>query len=238
VCYLLIGCLGILGCSHGYNEDRLLEELADQDKEAIFARGEELYELEEYEDARRYFSFVYDTFPNDPLGHKAALRVADTYAKKTDVVNLTEARLRYKDFVNRYPNDPDRDYALLMLGNTYTARNPRPDRDLDTVHEALDAYRQLVNLYSDSTHMDEAQQQIAKLRGILAEHELQVASFYARNKRWSGAVSRLEYLKENYPEYDKMEQVDLLLSEANEAVEKREAELEELRKKREKSSKR
>ena len=188
-----------------------MEELAAQDKESIFGLAEELYSKKKYSDARKYFSFVYDTFPNDPLGHKAALRVADTYSVKSDPTNRTEARLRYRDFANRYPNDPDRDYALLMVGHTFSEKKLRPDRDLSDLHEAHNAYQQLVTLYPNSPHAAEGQERIGQLRETLAEHEYLIAQFYFRNKRWYGTLWRLEYLKENYPEYSKMKAVDSML---------------------------
>jgi outer membrane protein assembly factor BamD len=206
-------------CSSTTNEGELLLELANMDKEAIFDRAEELFLEEEYADARRYFSFIYDTFPNDPLGHKAALRVADTYAMKNDLTSLTEARLRFRDFANRYPNDPDRDYALLMLGQTYAGKKKRPDRDLAALQESLDSYNQLIALYPDSAHVDVARERIVGLREILAEHEFQVATYYARNHRWRGVAGRLSYLKEHYPEYSKSTEVDTLLAEAQGFVE-------------------
>ena len=207
--------LALGGCASSQKSDeQILEELAAQDKQTIFDRAEELYQQKKYSEARKYFSFVYDTFPNDPLGHKAALRVADTYAVKTDPTNLTEARLRYRDFANRYPNDPDRDYALLMVGNTYSAKKLRPDRDLENLHEAYNAYQQLVTLYPNSEHAPAAEERIAELRETLAEHEYLVAHFYYRNKRWQGVVWRLEYLKENYPEYSKMDAVNDMMDHA------------------------
>ena len=78
-------------------EDLLLDELASMEKEAIFERAEKLFGDKKYQAARKFFSFVYDTFPNDPLGHKAALRVADTYSVKSNLESLTEARLRYPE---------------------------------------------------------------------------------------------------------------------------------------------
>ena len=199
-------------------ESELLLELANMDKEAIYDRAEELFLEEEYSDARRYFSFIYDTFPNDPLGHKAALRVADTYAMKNDMTSLTEARLRFRDFANRYPNDPDRDYALLMLGQTYAGNKKRPDRDLSTLQESLDSYNQLIALYPDSSYVDLARERITELREILAEHEFQVATYYARNNRWRGVLGRMKYLDENYPEYSKSEEVQALMAEAQNFV--------------------
>ena len=204
--------LTLSGCkSAGKTDDSVLEELAAQDKQTIYDRAEELYQKEKYAEARKYFSFVYDTFPNDPLGHKAALRVADTYAVKKDPTSLTEARLRYRDFANRYPNDPDRDYSLLMVGHTYSSKKIRPDRDLSNLHEAYNAYQQLTALYPNSRYAPEAEERITELRETLAEHEWLVAQFYYRNKRWHGALWRLEYLKESYPEYSKMEEVNSML---------------------------
>lgn len=206
----MVVLVGFVGCSSTTQEEELLTELTDMNKTEIFEKAEALYADGKTEDARSYFSFVYDTFPNDPLGHKAALRVADTYATKKDAASLTEARLRYRDFANRYPNDPDRDYALLMVGQTYSARQMKPDRDLSTVEEALNAYRQLLTLYPNSQYYDDAQNRIGQLLDVLAEHEMITAEYYARNKRWLAASWRIEYLKEHYPEFEGMDEVDAL----------------------------
>ena len=220
VSFLVISItLALSGCASSKKSDeQILEELASQDKQTIFDTAEELYQQKKYSEARKYFSFVYDTFPNDPLGHKAALRVADTYSIKKDPSNLTEARLRYRDFANRYPNDPDRDYALLMVGNTYSAKKLRPDRDLSNLHESYNAYQQLVTLYPNSEHAPEAEERIRLLRETLAEHEYLVAQFYFRNKRCNGALWRLEYLKENYPDYSQMDAANSMMEQVQNKI--------------------
>ena len=227
--------LFVFGCSSGARkEDEILTELANQEKEAIFEQAEGLYSEKNYQKARELFAFVYDSFPNDPLGHKAALRVADTFSVKNDVTSLTEARLRYRDFANRYPNDPDRDYALLMVGHTYSARKLRPDRDLSDIQEALGAYQQLINLYPNSGYLPEAQGRMDDLLELLAQHEWLVASFYIRNKRFQGALWRLKYIQENYGNYSQIAAVNEKISEMESLLEEREAawkkQLEELRK--------
>ncbi|NOZ77907.1 MAG: outer membrane protein assembly factor BamD [Acidobacteria bacterium] len=209
--------LGAAGCSSTSPEDQLISKLQNTDKQTVFNKAEALYQKGKYTEARKLFSFLYDTFPNDPLGHKAALRVADTYYQHKDVGNLTEARLRYRDFANRFPNDPDRDYALLMLGNTYTKRMLSPDRDLAQTRDALKAYQQLLNLYPHSKYASEARQKVAEVKKVLAQHEWRVAVFYARNKVWLATIWRLQYLKEHYPQYPQMKQVDQLLTEAKKA---------------------
>ena len=215
---LSLVALSFLGCSSTPREDQLLAELANMDKEAIFQKAEDLFNNGKTKDSRKYYSFVADTFPNDPLGHKAALRVADTYAVSKDTASITEARLRYRDFANRYPNDPNRDYALLMVGQTFSSRHLRPDRDLTTLHEALDAYEQLVSLYPNSGYFDEAQNRIRELEDILGTHELQVATFYAHNGRWMATKWRIDYLKEHYADYSRMDEVNALEEEAGEGM--------------------
>ena len=220
---VLAALLGTAACSSGKRESDLLDQLANLDKETIFEQAEALYQEKEYARSRDLFGFVYDTFPNDPLGHKAALRVADTYAIKKDVGNLTEARLRYRDFANRYPNDPDRDYALFMVGRTYSARKLRPDRVLSDISEALAAYQQLIALYPNSKHLAEAEAQVQELRELLAEHDWLVADFYRKNRFYQGALWRLEYIAENYPNYSKIELVNSRISELQTSIQEREA---------------
>lgn len=224
------------GCGSARPEDKLLAELANLDKETIFSRAQDMYENKDYEQARKLFSFVYDSFPNDPLGHKAALRVADTYAVRVDTASLTEARLRYRDFANRYPNDPDRDYALLMIGKSYTTRHLHSDRDLSALHEALDAYQQLINLYPNSPYAPEAEKEITSLKELLAEHEWLVASFYLKNRIWRGALWRLQYLKENYPGFSGIDQVDQALEKAQDGIAKQEEALKKYRERLKESS--
>jgi outer membrane protein assembly factor BamD len=223
-----------VGCKSSKKQSDLLDTLANLDKETIYDQAEQLYSEKEYQKARDLFSFVYDTFPNDPMGHKAALRVADTYVVKTDVTSLTEARLRYRDFANRYPNDPDRDYALLMVGQTYSARKLRPDRDLSDIQEALAAYQQLINLYPNSKYLSEAEGRVHGLRELLAEHDWLVAEYYRKNKYYLGALWRLEYIEENYPNYSQIALVNEQIGELKIMIDEREAawkkQLEQLKK--------
>ncbi len=70
--------LALVGCKSAIRDDALLTELADMDKQEIFDKAEALYGDRKLTDARQYFSFLYDTFPNDPLGHNDELIVFST----------------------------------------------------------------------------------------------------------------------------------------------------------------
>src|SRR5687767_4105307 len=109
----IAACLG--GCSSSQDTftPQVDPELVNLTKEQVFERAEELYKDERWSRARRYYAHVYEQYPNDPLGRRSLLRVADTYYGQGDPVNLIEAQYKYRDFVNRYPASEQADYAML-----------------------------------------------------------------------------------------------------------------------------
>ncbi len=197
---LLIVFILFIGCSNRNPEQRFLEEVGNLAKDEIVTRGDEAAGRKRWEEARRYYSFVADAFPNDPLGRQAALKIADTFFRGRDLESITEAQLRYRDFANRFPNDPQRPYALLMLGKCSLQQARGPLRDLTPVKEALASFAQVIELYPESEFAAEAEALRAESTESLAQHELEVARFYQRQGALLGAKRRLEYLLANYPD--------------------------------------
>lgn len=197
---VIVVFLLVLGCSNRNPEQKFLEEVGNLAKDEIVARGDDAAARKRWDEARRYYSFVADAFPNDPLGRQAALRIADTFFRGRDLESITEAQLRYRDFANRFPNDPQRPYALLMLGKCSLQQARGPLRDLTPIREALASFDQVTELYPDSEFAAEASELRAKSKEDLAQHELEVARFYQRQRALLGAKNRLEYLLTTYPD--------------------------------------
>ncbi|HSS44750.1 MAG TPA: tetratricopeptide repeat protein, partial [Thermoanaerobaculia bacterium] len=95
--------LSIGGCACTKKPDKLTQELLSQPKEMLFEKGKTLIEKKRYDVGRKYLNFVFETYPNDPLGRQALLMVADSYFRQGGAGGFTEARFRYRDYVNRYP---------------------------------------------------------------------------------------------------------------------------------------
>ena len=208
---VLAAVLATAGCATKNTEQRFMDEVGSLSKEEIGSRGQELYAKKRWEEARKYFSFLSDSFPNDPLGRQAALRVADTFYSMRDTDSLAEAQLRYRDFSNRFPSDPGRPYALLMLGKCSYSQRRGPLRDLAPVREAADSLRQVVQLFPDSTYTQEAKELLQKCLEDLGQHEYQVAKYYASIGAWRGAKQRLDHLRANYPDTDAARQAGPLI---------------------------
>jgi outer membrane protein assembly factor BamD len=190
-----------VGCSGTKKPDKITQELLSKSKEELFEKGKGLVERKKYETGRKYLTFVFETYPNDPLGREALMMVADSYFKQGGTSGYTEARFRYRDYLNRYPGADRRDYARYQFALTYDKETERPDRDQTATKEAINQYRALIREYPTSGFSGAARERLRVLSDLLAEHEFAVGYFYMRKGAPAAALSRFTDLEQRYPEY-------------------------------------
>ena len=177
-------------------------ELLKLSKEQLFERAEASYAKERWQRARTYYSHIYETYPNDPLGRRSLLRIADTYYQQGDPVNLVEAQYKYRDFINRYPTSEQADYAMLRIAMTAYKQMERPDRDQQKTREALEKFNDMLRTHPNSPLKAEAEQKKQDVLDRLAKHEHMVARFYINRGSYTAAVQRLNFLVDTYPNYN------------------------------------
>jgi outer membrane protein assembly factor BamD len=189
-------------CHHSQQKRPVVDpELAKLTKEQAFQKGEDQYTRKKYQKARTYFSYVFENFPNDPLGRRALLRVADAYFAQHDAVNLVEAQYKYRDFINRYPGSDRADYAMLQIAMVSYLQMERPDRDQQKTNEALQKFDEMLRAYPKSSLRPEAEKRRQDVLDRLGKHEHLVARFYMKRRQYNAAVLRLNGLVERYPNY-------------------------------------
>ena len=200
---ILLATLVVASCSRGPRQVRPVvdPEFLNLSKEEIFERGESLFENRKWQRARTHFAHVYENFPNDPLGRRSLLRVADTYFNQGDPLNLVEAQYKYRDFLNRFPGSESADYAMLQIAMVSYKQMERPDRDQQKTREAVEKLQDMLRAYPRSELRPEAEKRLAEAYDRLAKHEHVVARFYAKRKSWPAAVQRLNGLIDTYPTY-------------------------------------
>jgi len=189
------------GCSGAKKPDKLTQELLARPKEELFEKGKALIEKKKYDQGRKYLTFVFETYPNDPLGRDALLMVADSFFKQGGSSGYTEARFRYRNYLNRYPGASRRDYARYQFALTYDKEMERPDRDQTPTREAIEQYQALIREYPTSGFAGAARERVRVLLDILAEHEFSVGYFYMRKGAATAALARFTDLEQRYPEY-------------------------------------
>jgi outer membrane protein assembly factor BamD len=176
-------------------------ELMRLSKEDLFDRGEQQFTKKKYPRARTYFTHVYENYPNDPLGRRALLRIADTYFAQGDPVNLVEAQYKYRDFINRYPGSDRADYAMLQIAMVAYKQMERPDRDQQKTREAVEKFSDMIRTFPNSPLRPEAEHRLQDALDRLAKHEHIVARFYIKRRGWQAAFQRLNGVVEHYPNY-------------------------------------
>lgn len=203
-------------CNRGPRQYRPVvdPELLRMTKEQVWARAEEQFEREKWQRARTYYSHIYETWPNDPLGRRSLLRIADTFYEQGDAVNLVEAQYKYRDFINRYPTSEYADYAMLRIGMTAFKQMERPDRDQQKTREAVEKLNDMIRTHPNSPLRAEAEARRQDALDRLADHELTVARFYMKRGSWNAATQRLNYLIDTYPNFKARDQAFLALGTA------------------------
>jgi outer membrane protein assembly factor BamD len=177
-------------------------ELLKLSKEQLFQKGEDQFGHKKWQRARTYFSHLYESFPNDPLGRRSLLRVADTYYEQGDPVNLVEAQYKYRDFINRYPTSDQADYAMLRIGMCSFKQMERPDRDQQKTREAVEKLNDMLRAHPNSPLKAEAEARRQDALDRLARHEHLVARYYMKRGSNTSAVQRLNFLIDTYANYN------------------------------------
>lgn len=201
--FLLLVALVVAACNRGPRQMRPVvdPEFLDLSKEQIFERGEDLYENRKWARARTHFSHVYENYPNDPLGRRSLLRVADTYFNQGDAVSLVEAQYKYRDFLNRFPGSESADYAMLQIAMVSYKQMERPDRDQQKTREAVEKFGDMIRAYPRSPLKADAEAKLSEALDRLAKHEHVVARFYMKRGSHTAAVQRLNFLIDTYPNF-------------------------------------
>jgi outer membrane protein assembly factor BamD len=181
--------------------DKITQELLTLPKDELFEKGKALIAKKKWEDGRKYLNHVFETYPNEPIGREALLMVADSYFNQKSSTGYTEARYRYRDYLNRYPGAPRRDYARYQFALCYDKEHEKPDRDQTATREAIDQYRALIREFPDSGYAGAARERVRQLTDLLAEHDFGIGYFYLRKGSTAAALSRFTSLEQRYPEY-------------------------------------
>ena len=199
---VLVACAPGCKSSGGAKKpDKITQELLTQPKEALFEKGKALIARKKYNDGRKYLNYIFETFPNEQIGREALLMVADSYFQQKTAASYTEARYRYRDYLNRYPGATNRDYARYQFAFCYDKEHETPDRDQTATREAIEQYRALIREFPDSGYAGAARERIRRLTDLLAEHDFGVGYFYLRKGSTAAALSRFVQVEARFPDY-------------------------------------
>lgn len=209
--------LVLFGCSHGGDVD--VATLASSSDQILWEAGEKAVQKKNWDSARQIYKRIIDGFPQSEYGPAARLALGDSYFGEESAASYILAASAYRDFLTLYPSHPKSDYAQFRIAESHYRQKNGPDRDQTETEQALGEYQRLLDLYPQSSHLEETRTRIADCRQSLARAEFLAGYFYQRSRRaYRASIARYETILAEYPDYKQFDEVLLRLGQALAAV--------------------
>jgi outer membrane protein assembly factor BamD len=200
-----------IGCRHSASVD--IATLSIASDRALWEAGQKEMSKKRWEAARQYLNRIIDGFPRSEYQPVARLALADSYYDEGGSANFLLAASEYREFQTLFPSHERADYAQFRVADCFFKQHHGPDRDQSNTIRAVEEYEHLLALYPSSPLAEEARKQLKTCREILARSEYLIGLFYERTRQsFHSAIFRYERLLDQYPDYSKIDEVLLRLS--------------------------
>ncbi len=212
---LIFGILFLSGCSF-FNET---SSGMDKSAEQLAAEASIAFNNQDYNDAVKSYMDLRDWYPFSKYAILAELKIADSYFFLKDYAQAVAA---YESFERLHPRNEAIPYVISQMGMCWFKQIDTIDRDQTPSRNALDIFQRLSEQFPDSSHARDAQEYIKKCLENLAAHELYIADYYVKVKKYKAAAQRYEYIIANYPGTSQSRESADKLSLCKDKVEKKE----------------
>ena len=182
---LLSGC-ALFEISH--EMEKSAEELVSEGSSA-FVSGNYKTSIKAYMDLK-------DWYPFSKYAILAELKIADAHYHLKE---YDEAILAYEAFENLHPKNDAIPYVIYSTGLCWFDQLDTVDRDQTPAKNSMAQFKRLIDQYPESEFAQKAKEKIQKCLENLSGHELYVANFYYKTKKYKSALKRYESLVTNYP---------------------------------------
>lgn len=176
-------------------DDREKKPIEDFTAEQIFSRGE--YELEQrnFDEAAKWFGEVERVYPYTDLSKRALIMQAYAHHQDKEYELARAAAQRFVDF---YPGDEDAGYATYLLALSYYDQIEDVGRDQGLTFQALQALRDVIELYPDTEYARSAILKFDLAFDHLAAKEMEIGRYYLKRKHYAAAVARFRVVVEQF----------------------------------------
>ena len=187
----------------------------------LYSEGKEFLNLEDFNNAIRYFEVLESRFPFGKYSTQAMLDLSYAYyasdQRDTAIIEINR-------FIRLYPNHPEISYAyyLRALANFDKDANVLtrffgydPSRyDITALKESFNDFSIVVNRYPDTKYAEDSLNRLIYIRNQIARSELYIAEYYHKRSAHVAAIERIKYMLENYGGTPSTEQGLLILIES------------------------
>lgn len=203
---LLVLLLAILlGACSMFGSKRATDDNLPVD--ALYTKAYTSLQNADYSAATKSYERLIARFPSGEYNEQAQLDMA--YAQYKDN-KPDDALSTVNRFIKTYPSNKHVDYAYYLRGlinfdrtggiieRFFKRSDAQMRRDQGYNLQAFDDFSELSRRFPNGAYTADARQRMIYLRNVLAQYEINVASFYLRNKAYIAAANRAQYVIEHY----------------------------------------
>lgn len=169
----------------------------NRNAEELVSEGSSAFLDKDYKTAIKAYTNLKDWYPFSKYAGLAELKIADShfYLEEYD-----EAIPAYEEFEKLHPKNEAVPYVIYQIGLSWFKQLGTVDRDNTPALNSLTQFNRLKDQFPQSEYTQKAAEHIAKCTANLVGHELYVANFYMRTKKYAAALKRYEDIVEKYPD--------------------------------------
>jgi len=185
---------------------QLQKGIAPPDR-TLFENGISSLQKGQYIRARLTFQTLLNTYPDSDMASEAYFAMGDTFYEEGGTENFLQAENQYKDFIIFFPGDPKAPDAQLKIISLNQKMMRSPDRDPQYARRTLEAIETFERRYPNNDYIPIVRQIKVGVEDNLARGDLGVGEFYLRRGNMVGAMQRLQYVVDNYKNFEDMDTV-------------------------------
>ena len=161
----------------------------------MFEAGNDAMREKNYAAAIEHYTRLKDSFQFSPYALEAELSLADAYFLDHEWLAAMDS---YKEFEGLHPRHEAIPYVLYNIGVASRNMYLSIDRPITPIEEAYSYFKRLADTYPDSEYAPQAKGMMLECRRLMAEHELYIADFYFRMKKYGSAWMRYKNIVDNF----------------------------------------
>jgi len=189
VVWVMVALLGTAGCA--------AKKPGSADE--YFSTASQLLRQGSYTQAVENYRNMLDEYPFSEYSEEAELKIGVAHYKNG---SCPEATAAFTDFQRRHPTSPHLPLVGYLLGQCAEEQMRPSDRDQSASQNAHAYYQALIQQHPTSPYAELARERLEHCRETLADHELQIAGYYARHENEKAAETRLLDLVNRFNDTD------------------------------------
>lgn len=168
----------------------------NKNAEQLASEGASAFMNEDYKDAIKAYTDLKDWYPFSKYAILAELKIADSNFR---LEQYDEAIIGYESFEKMHPRNDAIPYVINQIGLCWFKQIDTIDRDHTPASTALAQFQRLLEQYPGNEYAKEAAGNITLCIENIVNHELYVANFYLKTKKYKAALKRYEFIVEHFP---------------------------------------